>query len=292
MKARSVIGLSGAGIGLAVYSTLEPYRYRLATHDLQVPPSVPPLTMLHLSDTHLQAGDRRLISWLEHLPAQVGDVPDLVLATGDMIENDQGIGPVVEALSRFDARVGRFYVLGSHDYFQSTFQAYTKYWTGKRDRIRAPRADTRRLIEQLDSLGWVNLTNTSTTVPTEAGLIRLSGVDDPYLERHRTDHIQRTRAEVAAIGLVHCPDVVSEWILNGFDVVVAGHTHGGQVRIPGAGAVVTNCSLPRTLAAGPRRIGAGWLHVSPGLGTGRFSPIRFNCRPEATLLRLVPEEPG
>jgi predicted MPP superfamily phosphohydrolase len=89
-----------------------------------------------------------------------------------------------------------------------------------------------------------------------------------------------------AIGVVHTPDVVSEWALGGYDLVLAGHTHGGQVRIPGVGAVVTNCTLPPALAAGLHRIGGAWLHVSPGLGTGRFSPIRFNCRPEATLLRL------
>ncbi len=229
------------------------------------------------------------MSWLKRLPDEVGDVPDFLLATGDMIEGDFGIAPLVEALSHFEARLGKFFVLGSHDYFQSRFQAYTKYWTGRRDRISAPRANTEKLIDALSALGWVDLTNTSSTVSTEAGAIRLSGVDDPYLRRHRTDHIKRAGPEVAAIGLVHSPEVVSEWMLNGFDLVVAGHTHGGQVRLPLLGAVVTNSSLPNALASGAHLIGSGWLHVSPGLGTGKFSPIRFNCRPEATLLRLIPK---
>jgi predicted MPP superfamily phosphohydrolase len=113
-------------------------------------------------------------------------------------------------------------------------------------------------------------------------------VDDPYLGRHSTSHIARAEGECAAIALVHAPDVVSEWALNGFDLIVGGHTHGGQLRLPGWGSLVTNCRLPNALSQGLHRIGHTWLHVSPGLGQSRFSPIRFWCRPEATLLRLVP----
>ena len=87
---------------------------------------------------------------------------------------------------------------------------------------------------------------------------------------------------------MHAPDVVSDFALAGFDLVLAGHTHGGQVRIPPFGALVTNSSLPPALARGLSRVGNMWLHVSPGLGTSRFSPARFACPPEATLLQLVP----
>jgi predicted MPP superfamily phosphohydrolase len=130
------------------------------------------------------------------------------------------------------------------------------------------------------------LTNRSTVVETEWGRLKLAGVDDPYLGRHDVRVIHRDDDDTFAIGLVHAPDVVSEWFLAGFDLVVAGHTHAGQVRVPLYGALVTNCSLPTGLAGGAHRIGNGWLHVSPGLGTGRFSPIRFDCRPEATVLEF------
>ena len=135
----------------------------------------------------------------------------------------------------------------------------------------------------------MSLVNRTHLLESPHGRIRLAGVDDPYIRRHNTDHIERSDDDVLAIGLVHAPDVVSEWLLAGFDLVVAGHTHGGQVRVPGIGALVSNCSLPNALAGGLHRIGPGWLHVSPGLGTSKFAPIRFACRPEATLLRLRPE---
>jgi len=282
--------MAGVGAALGAYALYEPYRYRLVTHDLPCHPSVPELTLLHLSDTHLDASNHARIKWLAELPDRLGLTPDLVLATGDLMQDDSGIDPLVEALAPLEARLGRFFVFGSHDYYQASFQSYAKYWTGKRN-PRAPHADSDRLRDSLQNKGWVQLHNRSEVIETPTGRVRLTGVDDPYLGRHRTDHLERGVRDVCAIGLMHSPEIVSEFVLAGFDLILAGHTHAGQVRLPFVGALVTNCSLPLPLAGGPHRIGESWLHVSPGLGTGRFTPIRFNCRPEATLLRLRPATP-
>ena len=276
-----------AGAALGLYSLLEPYRFRLNILDVPLHHRGLRLDVLHLSDTHMRAGNKRLQQWLERLPQELNAVPDLVLATGDLIEDDTGIDPVTEALGGLQSNYGCFYVLGSHDYFQSRFQAYTKYFTGRRP-IRAPRADTEALEAGLEERGWTPVTNATTSVDTPAGRIRIAGVDDPYIRRHKTDHIRRVPNDDLALGLVHAPDVVSDFALAGFDLVVAGHTHAGQVRLPGLGAVVTNCALPAALAGGLSEVGNTWLHVSPGLGSGRFAPVRLNCRPEATLLRLHP----
>jgi predicted MPP superfamily phosphohydrolase len=283
---------AGALTALAAYALYEPFRFRLVTHEVPLKSPVPARTILHVSDTHLNASDDRLYRFLVGLPERLGETPDLVLATGDLIEGNSGIGRIVDALARLEARLGRFYVLGSHDYYMSSGPSYTKYFRRDRKPSLATRTATDELEAGLQEKGWASLTNRTEYLDTPEGRIRLAGVDDPHLRRHRTGHIERSPDDALAIGLVHAPDVVSEWVLNGFDLVLAGHTHGGQVRLPGIGAVVTNCSLPGGLAAGLSRVGNSWLHVSPGLGNGLYSPIRFNCPPEATFLRLVPPVGG
>jgi len=279
-------GLAGVVAAAGAYSLIEPRRMRLTRHTLELDHVVPPLTILHISDTHLRAGARRVKTFVEGLPGLLGEVPDLVLATGDIIEDDSGIDLAVAAFSRLEARLGLFYVLGSHDYFQSKWGSPTKYLTGARSQTPARPADSPRLEEGLKSHGWRPLTNTTTVVTAGEDQIRLTGVDDPYIKRHRTDHIKRSADDAVAIGLMHAPDVVSEYVLAGYDLVLAGHTHAGQVRLPVVGALVTNCTLPTRLAGGAHKVGGAWLHVSVGLGTSKFTPIRFGARPEATLLTL------
>ncbi len=278
-----------AAAGGAAYAVAEAKSYRLTRHE--VPLGAGALRILHLSDTHLMGSNRRLISFLEELPSAMGGSPDLVLATGDLIEDDSGIDPLLDALHGLAPRYGKFFVLGSHDYYESSLRAIggaaRALFRLERDKVLAVKNSTGRLVSGLEDDGWTSLLNRTETITAGDLQIRLSGTDDPYLNRHRTDHIARNDDDDLAIALVHAPDVVSEWMLNGFDLVLAGHTHAGQVRAPFVGALMSNCTLPLELAGGLHQIGGGWLHVSPGLGTGRFTPIRFLARPEATLLELV-----
>jgi predicted MPP superfamily phosphohydrolase len=85
---------------------------------------------------------------------------------------------------------------------------------------------------------------------------------------------------------MHSPDSAPEAAACGYALVVAGHTHGGQVRLPLVGALVTNSNLPRRVVSGLIRMGGAFVHVSPGLGTSKYAPFRFLCPPEATLLEL------
>ncbi len=279
-----------AGAALGAYSFYEARRYRLVARDVPIHAPISELRVLHVSDMHLGPANTKLRTFLAGLPDAMGTMPDLVVATGDLIEGDGGIDPAIHALSRLDARLGRFYVLGSHDYYQSEGPAYSKYFTGRTPETPSKRAATHELEAGLQSKGWISLSNATHHVEVPTGRVRVAGVDDPYLNRHETGHIRRDHGDVLALGLMHAPDVVSEWALHRFDVVFAGHTHGGQVRLPAIGAVVTNCRVPTGLASGLNRVGATWLHVSPGLGTSRWAPIRFFCPPEVTLLRLVPRD--
>ena len=88
--------------------------------------------------------------------------------------------------------------------------------------------------------------------------------------------------------VMHSPDSAPEAASLGYDLIVAGHTHGGQVCLPVVGALVTNCSMPRRLVKGVIGMGGAVLHTSPGMGTSKYAPFRFWCRPEATMLELQP----
>ena len=95
--------------------------------------------------------------------------------------------------------------------------------------------------------------------------------------------------------MAHAPEprILDRFAADRYDVVLAGHTHGGQVRLPRFGALVTNCDLDRSRARGLSRWGAHTLlNVSAGLGTSPYLPLRFCCRPEATLITLQPRIQG
>jgi uncharacterized protein len=105
------------------------------------------------------------------------------------------------------------------------------------------------------------------------------------------------------MGVTHAPylRVLDQFARDGYETILAGHTHGGQLCLPGFGALVTNCDLDRgrvkglhahPRGAGPGTPGSSWLHVSAGLGTSPYAPVRFACRPEATLLTLTPVPPS
>lgn len=285
-RLRTALGVVGV---LGAYAALvEPRAFRLQQHKLGTRAGVPHLRILHLGDTHVRHPGAPVLRFLHRLPALMGAQPDLVLVTGDLIDGNRGIDAIVEALNGIRARLGRFFVLGSHDYWQPEFESYLKYFLGRKERIDPKLADTERLRAGLTEADWIELTNAEHVVADGDFRIKLSGVDDPYLKRrHRTEHIGRGSEDVA-IGVMHAPELVSEFALHGFDLILGGHTHGGQVRVPFVGALTTNASLPNRLACGPFRVGGAWLHVTPGLGTGPYSRIRFNCPPEATLLELAP----
>jgi predicted MPP superfamily phosphohydrolase len=86
---------------------------------------------------------------------------------------------------------------------------------------------------------------------------------------------------------VHSPDPAPELAAFGWNVILTGHTHGGQVRVPFVGALVTNSHVPTRIARGLSMLPPAVMHVSPGLGTSKYAPFRFLCRPEATVIELV-----
>jgi predicted MPP superfamily phosphohydrolase len=280
--------LAAAGAACVAYGVLiERHWYRLRRVTVPVLESgEPPCTVLHLSDFHLLAHDTRLQRFL----AQLAELEtDLVVITGDILGGPSALDAALESLSRFHPRLGAAAVLGSNDYYAPRPKNYLAYFRRRR-RPRLPRGRNpwRELVDGLERMGWVVLANRR----TKLGDVELAGMNDP--------HIRLDDPTVAVppdgdgmrlrIGVVHSPyqRSLNAFERSGYQLLLAGHTHGGQVRLPGVGALVTNCDLPRDRVRGLSRWGSSWLHVSAGLGTSKYAPFRFACRPEATLLTLVP----
>ena len=206
-------------------------------------------------------------------------------------------------LARSVARRPGVFVFGSNDYFSPTLPEPAALPAARRRPSQhlvgqLPWADLRDVFT---ASGWVDLTNRREVVKVGELSFAFAGVDDPHLRYDRLADVAGP-ADVGAdvrLGVAHAPylRVLDQFAADGYDAILAGHTHGGQVCLPGVGALTTNCDLEAARAKGlhrhpaasrRRRPGLRWLHVSAGLGTSPYARIRVACRPEATLLTLVP----
>lgn len=247
-----------------------------------------PLRILHFSDAHFTPNQRWKADWLRSLGALQ---PDLVINTGDSIAHPEAVPPFIDAIAPLLERPGAF-VLGSNDYFAPRFKNPARYlFPDDDERIAGPELPWRELRDAMSDAGWLDLTNNRGFLKADGRRLEFVGVDDPHIELDRYEQVSAEPDPdvVLTIGVTHSPEprVLSPMSDDGCRLIMAGHTHGGQLRIPFYGALVTNCGLDRGRARGLSRYENSWLHVSAGLGTSPFAPARFSCPPEATLLTLV-----
>jgi predicted MPP superfamily phosphohydrolase len=293
-----VLGAGAAGLG---YAALEARAFTLRRFTIPVlPPGAAPLRVLHVSDLHLVPRQRGKARWVRRL-AELE--PDLVVSTGDNLAAPDAVPSVLDAYGELLRRPGVF-VLGSNDYWGPRPKNPARYLlrNGGRRRLTGVRLPTHELITGLREAGWLDLTNARGSLAAGGSLLDFVGVDDPHLRRDRypaRDGARIGGAGYVLVGVTHAPyrRVVDAMTAEGAALVLAGHTHGGQLRLPGVGALVTNCDLPRRQARGVSSWAArtsegaerrARLHVSAGLGTSPYAPVRFACRPEASLLTLTP----
>ena len=271
-----------------------------------LPPGVRDLRVLHLSDLHLTPTQQRKIEWVRSLAALE---PDLVVDTGDNLAHVDALEPLLHALDPLLASAPGAFVMGSNDYYAPVPKNPARYLLPD---ARLPFAGEARLLPAAElasafrDAGWKDLTNRRDVLEIDDLRIDLVGVDDPHLDRD----VFPARAGAAAptarddadlrLGVTHAPyrRVLDDMREDGADLILAGHTHGGQLCVPGFGALVTNCDIDRERAKGlhgwpgprpdtPRGEGSTWMHVSAGAGTSPYAQVRFACRPEATLLTLT-----
>ncbi|MEW1956479.1 metallophosphoesterase [Kineococcus sp. NPDC059986] len=285
---------AGAGLGYAAGYEVRAFALRHAVVPV-LPVGARPLRVLHLSDLHLVPRQHRKREWV----AALADLdPDLVVTTGDNLASLDAVPAVLETYAGLLERPGVF-VLGSNDYWAPRPRNWARYLKGP-SKIpmpeEIPRLPTDDLVRGFTDAGWVDLDNVRTRL-TVAGLdLEFVGVDDPHLRYDRYHDVAGKAAADAdlTIGVTHAPyrRTLDAMTADEAGLILAGHTHGGQLCVPGFGALVTNCDIPRKQVSGLSRWSAAghdaWLHVSAGLGTSPYAPVRFACRPEATLLELVP----
>lgn len=284
-----LLAVVAIGVACVAYGTLIERRwYRTVRYRLDILPSdAEPLSVLHLSDLHYVRGDRRMAAFLERLPPA-----EVTVITGDLVGEPEAVEEVVEILTPIRGTAASYVVLGSNDHFVTPRHVslnWLKYFAKRRRRLRiARRGRSRELVEQLRATGWTPLCNTRLDAEVDGLSTEVVGLDDPHIAWHDLRVAPRRSEDRFGLAIVHSPDAAPELAALGYDLILAGHTHGGQVRLPLTGALVTNCALPTRLVSGLIRFGPTYLHTSPGLGTNRFAPFRFLCRPEVAYLELGP----
>ncbi|NUK08628.1 metallophosphoesterase [Streptomyces lunaelactis] len=317
MRARYGVPLgitAAAAAGLAYAAGVETRSFRLRRLTVPVlPRGMRPLRVLQVSDIHMVSGQRRKRAWLQSL---AGLRPDFVVNTGDNLSDPEGVPEVLDALGPLMDFPG-VYVFGSNDYYGPQLRNPARYLfekaqgrhglNGNAPAVGVVHNPWEDLRNAFDSAGWAGLNNTRGRLKLDGYEIAFTGLDDPHIKRDRYELVAggpETDADLS-LAVVHAPYLrtLDAFTADGYPLILAGHTHGGQLCIPFYGALVTNCDLDTDRVKGlstHRSGGSGgrggsgapggnvsYLHVSAGCGTSRYAPVRFACPPEATLLTLT-----
>jgi uncharacterized protein len=297
------LGVVAGVAGLGYAAGIEVRSFTVRRVDVAVlPPGSAPIRVLHVSDLHLTPHQAHKLAWIESLARLE---PDLVVNTGDNLAHPDSVRPLVAALGPLRGVPGVF-VFGSNDYFAPTLRNPVRYLLpddGRRN-THTPPLPWKDLRAEFVDLGWLDLTNGDGRLTVRDSTLAFVGVDDPHLGYDDLAAVAGPAPQDAdlRVGVTHAPylRVLDQFAADGYDLTFAGHTHGGQLCLPIKGALVTNCDLDTGRAKGlhrhpadsrPGDPGSSWLHVSAGAGTSPYAPVRFCCRPEATLLTLRPTAP-
>jgi len=310
----AALAVGAVGAAAAIWGIgIERHLYTLRRHTVAVlEPGSAPIRVLHLSDVHLAPWQRRKQAWIASLASLR---PDLIINTGDNLGHPDALPGLRAAFAGFRGTPGAF-VHGSNDLYAPSPRNPLRYFLGPSEHTGAEvRLDTAALDAFFtNTLGWQDVNNAAASVVIHGRRVNLLGVDDAHRDWDRLDLLPALFAQLRAggaraagdehadtvanaapltIGVTHAPyrRVLDAFTRGGADLIFGGHTHGGQVRVPGFGALVANCDIPLRQASGL----SSWhesghtaaLNVSAGIGHSIYAPVRFACPPEASLLTLV-----
>lgn len=298
-RTRPIAAVGALGLSTLAYSHLQTRSFSLQQYELELlEPGVLPrgkdsFDILHISDLHMIPGQREKVEFVSGLADLA---PDLVVNTGDNLSDENAVPWVIDALGPLLSVPGVF-VFGTNDYWAPRPVNPLKYLTGARRTPSYVDLPWQGMRAAFIERGWRDATHTRLEFKASDVRLAITGVDDPH-------HDLDSYAEVAgapnpdadlAIGLLHAPyrRVLDQFEADGYQLALAGHTHGGQVRLPGGRAIVTNADIDRERASGLHPYGSMWLEVSQGLGQSKYAPVRLFCPPAASLIRVTerPSEP-
>jgi uncharacterized protein len=304
--ATAIGAVAALGVAALAWGVLvERNRYTVRRETLPIlEPGASPITVLHLADLHLAPWQQKKCEWVRSLAALE---PDLVINTGDNLGHVDALEALKYALEPFRGIPGVF-AHGSNDYFgPEPKNPFAYLLKPSAHSERAATLDTAALESYFeDELGWHSLNNRAAALEVRGTWLEFFGVNDAHRGWDRLDALpgaieaMHENVEVdgdsLAVGVTHAPyrRVLDSFVTHGAELIFAGHTHGGQVRIPGLPALVTNCDIPNAQASGlsvwEHAQRAAFLNVSAGIGTSIYAPVRFACPPEAVLVTLAPAD--
>ncbi|MGP6175548.1 metallophosphoesterase [Corynebacterium sp. A21] len=289
----AVLGLGAAsGAALAAWGVRELNRFQLKEFTV---PLLEPGTLrgerefriLHLSDLHMIPGQDTKKAWVSALDALH---PDLVINTGDNLSDERAVPQVLRALGPLLDRPGLF-VFGTNDYFAPRLSNPFLYLLGKKRRPHHVELPWQGMRAAFLERGWRDANQARHEFQVGPVRIAAAGVDDPHHDLDDYSEIAGAPNADAdlSLALLHAPEprVLAEFAADGYQLSFSGHTHGGQLCLPGGKAIITNSGIDRGRASGLHDFGEMKMHVSNGLGTSKFVPFRFFCRPSATLLHIT-----
>nr|WP_202880150.1 metallophosphoesterase [Corynebacterium lujinxingii] len=291
MKQLALAGLTAGSSALA-WGYTERNNFQLREYELPLlKPGVlqgrDAFTILHVSDLHMIPGQQAKVDFVSSLDALD---PDLVINTGDNLSDLGGVPWVLDALGPLLNRPGAF-VFGTNDYWAPRPVNPLKYLTGAKREPSYVDLPWEGMRAAFIERGWQDATHQRLEFKASDVRLALAGVDDPHHDLDQYSKIAGAPHPDAdlAIGLLHAPyrRVLDAFATDGYQLALAGHTHGGQICLPGGRALVTNADIDRKRASGLHRYGDMWMEVSNGLGQSKYAPVRLFCPPSAALIRVV-----
>ena len=250
------------------------------------------LRILHFSDLHLTRPNKKFDNFFAHLNKIECD---LAIVSGDVIDNDNGIDPCVKYLTSLKPKYGTFITYGNHDKYKLGLREFMFF-----NSIKKFIPNNLNLLEtKLKDNGINVLDNKITHLGINGIGVDLIGIDCPlgYDRFHDLDRFKNELAQLSnliscaikenyIILISHVPDLIKELDTHNINIILSSHTHGGQIRLPLLGPLLTRSSFQRKYNMGIFRYNSCNLHISSGLGVSSTTPVRFRCPPRATVITL------